>query len=189
MIGDVDDFPTVDDAVNALTTTILSAVDSSIPNTKGGLKTKCVPWWTPDLGRNRREKNDKLRQYRRSSLIFHKIEFMRARAKFRKSVKESRRQSWQDFVSSINAQTPIAKIWKKVDKIRGKYTTSSPILNGPNGQVADRLEVANIFGQSLGSISRGSQHPDFLRIKDRYTPPALDGDDMAEYNLPFTAEE
>ena len=49
--------------------------------------------------------------------------------------------------------------------------------------------MANIFGQSLSSISRGSQHPDFLRIKDRYTPPALDGDDMAEYNLPFTAEE
>ena len=70
MIGAVDDFLTVDDAVNALTTTILSAADSSIPKTKGGLKTKCVPWWTPDLGRYRRKKNDKLRQYSRSSLIY-----------------------------------------------------------------------------------------------------------------------
>ena len=95
----------VDDAVNALTATILSAGDSSIPKTKGGLKTKYVPRWTLNLSCYRREKNDMLREYRRSSLILHKIEFMKARVKFRKSVKELRQQSWQNFISSINAQT------------------------------------------------------------------------------------
>ena len=105
LIGTAADFPTVDDAVNALTATILSAGDSSIPKTKGGLKTKYVPWWTLDLSCYRREKNDMLREYRRSSLILHKIKFMKARVKFRKSVKELRQQSWQNFISSINAQT------------------------------------------------------------------------------------
>ena len=55
--------------------------------------------------------------------------------------------------------------------------------------LTDLFEVANLFGQSLSSISRSSKHPDFLCIKDRYTTPGLDGDNMAEYNLPFTAYE
>ena len=76
-----------------------------------------------------------------------------------------------------------------MDKIWGKYAASSPILNGLNEQVTDPCGVVYIFGQFLSSISRGSQHPNFLRIKTRYTPPALDGDNMAEYNLLFTAEE
>ena len=48
------------------------------------------------------------------------------------------KQSRQDFLSDTNSQTPVAKEWKKIDKIRSKYSTSSlHILNSPNGQVTD----------------------------------------------------
>lgn len=183
-------FPTVNEAISSLTNKIIYAADQSIPKTRGGLRKKYVPWWNPELTIAKSIKDNKLRQYQRSLLNQHKIEYMRARAKFRYLVKTSRQKSWKDFISSINSHTPINKIWKKIDKIRGKFTPPSlPVLKQNNIEITDPTIVGNIFGQSLSDISKGSQHPDFLRIKESSRPPIIEGNDNADYNIPFTMAE
>ena len=173
MIGAVDDFSTVDDAVDALNSTILSAADSSISKTKGGLKTKNVCPGGP--------RTVAATGGRKTTCFGSTAEVPIYSIRVYESLSEIS-QICQGIAPTVIAKlylkhqchTPIVKIWKKIDKIRGKYATSSPsILNGPNGQVTDPFEVTNIFGQSFSSISRGFQHPDFLQIKDRYTPPCL----------------
>ena len=187
----INDFENTNDAVEAVTKCIIDAAEQSIPKTKGGLFRKCVPWWNPEIGAARKEKRKLQRQYYRTRLIEHREEFTRARAKFRYLVKQSRQKSWRDYISSINSSTPINKVWAKIDKIRGKHASHrTPMLQNPDGSlITDPHEVGNIFGQSLSTISRGSQDPEFLQIKRNTAIPNLIEDRMSEYNLPFTRPE
>ena len=186
----VESFLEVDDAVSAITDTIIAAADAAIPKASGGLRKKCVPWWNEEIKKARIEKNKNLKAYHRSHLVQHKIDFMRARAKFRYLVKESKQQSWKEYVSSINSRTPVRKIWRKIDKIRGKYSSPTPpVLNSNGSLISEPIEVGNLFGQTLSDTSKGSQHPDFTYIRNRHPEPNLDGNNEHEYNSPFSMTE
>ena len=185
-------FPSVDAAVDYFHTVVLAAANTAIPTTSGIICTPPVPWWSAELQAAHEEKRAAYRRYQHSRLIRDKESFCRARAVFRYLQTQSRKQSWQQYVSSLNSRTPLLKVWRRVKKIQGRYGgMCRPVLQDDTGLLTDPLDVANYFGRSLSSISAGLQSPTFLAHKHRAeaSPVLFPNDDGSDYNVPITRAE
>ncbi|RUS74669.1 hypothetical protein EGW08_017575 [Elysia chlorotica] len=51
--------------------------------------------------------------------------FKKRRAEARRSIRQQKRQSWKNFISKVNKDTPLSKVWKLVRKIQGKTVASA----------------------------------------------------------------
>ena len=188
----LESFPSVDEAVEYFNSVVIEAADSSIPKTKGVIRTKPVPWWSTELRAALKERRIAMRRFYRTRLAADKITFNRARAKFHHLQRTAQRASWQRYVSNLNDRTPINKVWNMVKKIQGRYTgMHRPVLEVSDTYVAEPKVIANVFARNLSEVSKGSQSPKFLHHKRRQeaTPVVFPDDDGSEYNAPFTRAE
>jgi len=102
-----------------------------------------------------------------STLIFHtnhhthhqcttKTDF-----KSRRTIRSSRRQSWQSFVSKINSRTSLKKVWNLVSKIAGKKSpTAVHHLTVNNNEITSELDIAKTFGHTFSSNSSSEHYTD-----------------------------
>lgn len=70
------------------------------------------------------------------------------------TLKESKRQSWQDYISKINSRTPLSRKWNMIQKTKGKGTTSS-IHHLKNGDrlLTDTSDIAYTLGETFAEYS------------------------------------
>ena len=75
------------------------------------------------------------------------------RAKTWRTIKSTKRKSWQSLVSKINSRTSIKKVWTMVRKITGK-PSASPIrhLKVNDVEVSDIPDIANTIAQTFSNI-------------------------------------
>jgi hypothetical protein len=111
---------TVDDLVDVLNDTIMSAANRSIPMSSDRIMPRRVSWWTPECTVVNVERKRTLRRYQRSRCVADKISYSRSRGAARFSKNNIRRGSWRSFVSTINIDTPMSKIWSRYGKMCGK---------------------------------------------------------------------
>ena len=97
---------------------------------------------------------EKKRAYRRAvkfptveNLVNYKI----TRAKSRRIFRESKRRSFRDFVSKINSQTPLNRVWKMIRKLKGTDSDSPGHLIRADGSVADRRGHCQHSGREAGA--------------------------------------
>ena len=188
----VDDFQSVDEAAQYIAEHIVSAAEASIPQTTGLMRAKAVPWWCAELTQATRETRRCLYTYINTKLPTDRAKYNRARAKFRSLRKQKRKESWKKYVSGINSDTKIDKIWQKIHRLNGKYKSiRPPVLKNNNGEiVTEPEEVAAMFGDSLSNISLGSQHPRFTRIRQSQSQRLnFNGGSQQKYNRVFTLDE
>ena len=76
------------------------------------------------------------------------------RVKTRRTIKSTKRKSWQSFVSKINCRTSIKKVRNTVRKITGK-PSASPIrhLKVNNTEVSDFPDITNTIAQTFSNNS------------------------------------
>ena len=94
--------------------------------TKPSNKTK--PWFDNDCKnviKERAAADRRCKKYNRSDQTLWRAQLIRA--KCRRVIKRKKRASWRQFVSSINSNTPVKKVWNKIRKITGK--NNSKILH------------------------------------------------------------
>jgi len=163
---DIESFATVDEALQYFNDMVNIAATTSIPRSSGGSMVRCVPWWNEEVKQAIRERKAATRRYYRTRNIHDRIEYKRVRAKTRYIILQAKRNSWKQYVMSIDNRTPIKNIYNKVKKISGKFNSPpAPLLLHNNQIVSDSSEIANIFGNSLSRISEGSSNPQFIRRK------------------------
>ena len=93
---EVHEHDTVDKAVEYFSRRIQLAASMSIPRTSGSFHRRPVPWWNSDCSRARlesRRAESRLKSRPASQAL--KIEFLRTRASYRRTMKEARRESWR----------------------------------------------------------------------------------------------
>ena len=99
-----DDFellPSVDAGIELLNSKLHSAGIESIPKSSGMFRRKPVPWWSDtirSLHRSTRRALTHLRRHRNEENV---IAYKKSRALLRRAIKEAKRRSWSDFVSSL----------------------------------------------------------------------------------------
>lgn len=92
--------------------------ESSIP--KSSVYRRIVPWWNPEVENSIKNKKLALNRFKRFPTVDNLIVFKKARARAKKIVLESKRNSWHNYTSTISYNTNISEMWRKVRAISGK---------------------------------------------------------------------
>ena len=189
----VNEFGGSDAAVTYFTDLLHTAALRSVPRTSGHFRKRPVPWWNEDCSAAVKMKHaafSRLRRHRGDPQC--KDAFRRARARARWVLKNARRTSWKNFVSSINAQTPLTQVWNKVRKISGKFSPPPPpVLFHAGRKVADPQEVASVFAEHFANVSRKDPNSPMAQHRLHVESQGLDfaSNETEPYNVPFSLSE
>lgn len=171
-----------------------SAAKKCIPyNSRIGPRTHAI-WWNEECKEAKRTKNKARRKFLKTRDNVDFIEFKRLKAKARLTYRQAHKESWKLYVSEIRSETPISKIWKKINKLRGRYKGAHiPTLKVNNESIIDPSKVANIIAGSLNEISKGRASTDriFASVKETAETIPIDFTDNLphNYNSAFSLEE
>ena len=121
-----------------------------------------------ECSRTQKDRKHWVRRYRRTKSNIDKIELNKATAKARYVKRNARKESWQAYVSTINCNTPMSKVWKKVRKMSGKYNRGAPPCIQINGILEmDHKKVADALGRNIEYISSTPHYDqEFRTIKE-----------------------
>ena len=148
--------------------TLLDIAADNIPKTSPFPKRKAKPWFDEDCQAAKKERN-------KANILANKhpcaAYSMRARliqARTKKLFKQEKRDSWKNYVSSVNVNTSSKKVWDMIRKITGK-DVASPMhhLKDDNGTIiTDRVEIAKTLGAAIEkSSSFNNYSKEFQSIK------------------------
>ncbi|GFX73207.1 RNase H domain-containing protein [Trichonephila clavipes] len=115
------------------------------------------------------------------------LAFKKAKANARRERRQSQRQSWIRYVSSLTSSTSSKQLWKKVNR-----EFSFPILQTSDSVFSSPDEIANILCEAFQSVSSTvSYNSRFLEIKRRAerTPINSSTRSFFPYNCDFTMTE
>ena len=183
----------LEDKISSFTEIVLEAAKTSIPISSSTRRVRPLPWWNDACRESHRNRKACLRRYKRTKAVEDKIELNRTTALARKIQRRARKENWMNFISTINKDTPMSKIWKRVKKLNGKYIPSHPPSLHDNGVLMqDPQVVADILGEHLASVSSNNSYDQsFIPLKNRIEAINLNFNSPQEeqYNDPITAEE
>ena len=110
---DIEEFSSVDEAANFFEKHIKEAATKSIPRSKGTRRRKSPPWWNQKCRAAICKRKAAFRRYTRVSSRANYDKFSKARAEAKRTVKQSKREAWENFINSINMKSTTKEIWKK----------------------------------------------------------------------------
>ena len=184
----------VDELVDHLNTFIISAAKESIPISEGTNGKIPVPWWNDECRDALRQRNTAERAMKRNLTVANKIAYKRNRANCRKTFNKAKKDSWMRYVSSINENTNMRKIWKRIKKIKGMYTKIPlPLLHNSQNNLTDNpMETSKIFCEAFASVSslEGATR-EYKTYKARSEKKRINFDSVADevYNDLFSYQE
>ena len=120
--------PDITDQIESINNIIITAAKANIPQSKGNIGKTCVPWWDSECQSALVERRRAQRALQRNNTISNLIAFKRTQAICKKTFKEAKKLSWQSYVSTINSNTSLNEVWKKVrklEKISTPYASSN----------------------------------------------------------------
>ena len=147
---DIENFDNSTDLVADFTSSLTDISNTCIPKTSTNPK-KSNPWYNDDCKNAIRQRKHALAKFckfpTKENLNKVKIE----RAKARRTIKSSKRNTWKSYVSKLNYKTPIKKVWNMIRKISGK--TKSPSYTHLNTsretKATSKEDIANTFGETF----------------------------------------
>ena len=114
------------------------------------------------------------------------------RAKARRTITESKKNSWKQYVSKLNSRTSINRVWDMVRKIQGKGNSGSlGHLNVNNEKVTSKNDISNTLADAfLKNSSFENYTQKFKNIKQKEKRNLKFSSDNSEtYNQPFSLSE
>ena len=108
-----------------------------------------TPWFNNDSKIAIRERNVALRKFTRNLNSFKQV-----KAKARKTIKQAKRTSWQNFVNQLNSSTKTNTVWKMVRKTAGKnQPTPLKHLIKNNIQITNIKDIADTLADTFSTNS------------------------------------
>jgi len=108
------------DSILFFTNTLISIANNSIPKTFTKNTKPNRPWINDECKQAIKERKSALNDLQRHPTITN-LETLRVkRAKARRTIQTAKKNSWRSFVTKINKNTPMRKIWNMIHKIQGK---------------------------------------------------------------------
>ena len=77
----------------------------------------------------------------------------------RRILKDARCASFTSYLSTLNSWTPMLSVWKRVRKVAGKFSSSSPpVVKVSGNPISDNVAVADSLAEAfVGVSSRASR--------------------------------
>ena len=113
-------FDDVEDKMRTFSSTLLDIASEYIPKTSPFVKKQSKPWFDEECQRAKRERNNAERLAKRYPNMDNRIRAKLMQAKARRLFRQKKRESWRNYVSSIDSRTNTNKVWNMIRKITGK---------------------------------------------------------------------
>ena len=147
---------------------LLMAAAEAIPMTSINPKNKPKPWWDDECKKltNQRHAADRKRRKNPTPQNRQRVQFLRA--KCRRTIKQKKRSTWRQYVSSVNCRTSTKKLWNKIRKITGNYNEKlhHHLVDETGNKITGKTAIANTLGEHFQKNSSSSNYaPEFKTIK------------------------
>ena len=147
---------------------IISAAEIAIPKSTNTVKKLPIPLFNQECKEAVKARNKTERALKQSRTIENKISYNRHKARCRYIFNNARRNCWRTYMTSINQRTKLSEIWKKVNKISGKFTLSPCSILKINVIVKEKEQVAQALKDTFAATSSDESYTvQFLRYKRR----------------------
>ena len=147
---DIENFYNSTDLVADFTSSLTDISNTCIPKTSTNPK-KSNPWYNDDSKNAFRQRKHALAKFCKYPTKENLNKVKTQRAKARRTIKSSKRNTWKSYVSKLNYKTPIKKVWNMIRKISGK--TKSPSYTHLNTsretKATSKEDIANTFGETF----------------------------------------
>lgn len=150
----------VDITLDHIVQNIISAATIAIPHTQttllNGHFRHRVPWWNKKCSTLIKEKHKLFNRCRRYPTNENLTLFKIARAKVRREVIRSKKESWRNFISTICSKTPASILWNKLRAINNKraYVPIPAILNRNNQLQTTEETIAETFADHYYKVTQ-----------------------------------
>ena len=181
------------DPIDNFTTILYKIAEKTIPKTSTKTKKKKKPWFNDDCKTSIQKRRQALRQFNTRPMHQNLENFRVFRAKARRTIRDSKRKSWKQYVSKLNSRTSIKKVWDMVRKIQGKGKSASMNhLKKNNTHVTSKKDIANTLADKFSEKSSAENFSaKFRKIKDQQEKQKLKftSDNSESYNSKFSLTE
>lgn len=129
-----------------------------------------LPWWGPEVKDAIQKRRRAHKNYDSDKSLEKLIELRRTRAKARFVQREAQKRSWQEYVNSLNCNTPPSEVWDKIRRLNGKvrHKRVSGLLGRDGTIVTDPKQKADLLASEFASNSSTEAYSQcFRRVKER----------------------
>ena len=121
---------TIDEKVHAITEFIVEAAKISIPISKGAQNGKIpLPWFNEECKKVHRERKRAARALKHNHNQSNMVAYRRLNALCRWTFKKAKKETWMQYLTSINVRTSMSQVWKRINKVKGKFCAHpTPLL-------------------------------------------------------------
>ena len=184
--------PTFDLNYNKFHETLLEICHKHIPKTSPKPRKNKI-WFSGECDDAVKKKKAAYRRAVDNNTPQNKINYLKARAEARRCLRESKRKSFQKYISQINSQTPLNKVFKIAKKFLGRRTDTIRHVQRPDGTTAEtQVDIANTIATSLSkNSSKENYNTTFQHIKTNSEQQHLNfhSNNTETYNADFTLDE
>ena len=138
---------------------LIEIADKCIPISSGKSKKIKRPWFNKDCKDAINNRKKALSKFEKYPTTDNFINFKHRKAEARRIVRSSKKTSWQNYVSTLNNQTPMRKVWDMVNKISGKYSKNClHMLNKDGNTISDLGGIADCLAKSFAKNSSSENY-------------------------------
>ena len=186
-------FEDCENTAELFTSLLYSAAENSIPRTSTNAKHPNKPWFNDDCKKAIAERKSVLRQFNLRPTQENLSKFKIARAKARRTIKQSKRTSWRQYVSGLNSRSSVKKTWDMIRKINGKNSSLNVgHLNVGHDVVTSKADIADVLADTFAEKSSSSNYStSFQKFKNTKEKTKLNfkSDNNEQYNKDFSLKE
>ena len=152
-------FEDCENPAELFTSLLYSAAEKWIPRTSANPKHPNKPWFNDDCKKAIAERKSVLRQFNLRPTQGNLSKFKIARAKARRTIKQSKRASWRQYVSRLNSRSSVKKTWDMIRKISGKNSSLNVgHLNVGDDVVTSKTDIADALADTFAEKSSSSNY-------------------------------
>lgn len=152
-----------------------------------------MPWWSHECFVVVQARRRLYHVFRSCPTQTNLLALKKQEALTRRTLKEAKRKSWVEYISTISSSTPVDCVWRKIRALRGiNYSAAFSPLSIGDRIYTDHLDIANQLALFFAEISSDDTIPLQSRLFKREREQQLcviSDDGGASYNSPFTAYE
>ncbi|KAJ8050202.1 RNA-directed DNA polymerase from mobile element jockey [Holothuria leucospilota] len=155
-----DAFDGLQDKISHFTQLLVNIATKTIPKSSANPRSKHKPWFNTDCEKAIKDRKKALNIFKKYPNNLNLRKYLNARAKARRIIKTSKRESWKQYISQLNSSTPVKKAWDMVRKISGKQLSSSVLhITKPDGsKCTETADIANLLADEFESNSSSNHY-------------------------------
>jgi len=129
-------------SIESFSNALLGVANETIPKTSMQAHKRSVPWFNDSCKMAVAERKKSLHAFTNNPTNLESNNVRIFRAKALRTIKQNKSHCWRSYVSKLNSQTPMKKIWQMIRRINGK----------PSPAAISHLKINNTTIEQLTEI-------------------------------------